>query len=72
MENADYSRQVDVAKGDPRNPLSTDELINKYQDCVRLFLSDEDTDKSLDLLLKLESARDIAELMNIFTFKARA
>jgi len=67
-----YSRKVDVAKGDPRNPLSTDELINKYRDCVRPFLSAEDTDKSLDLLLNLESNRDIAELMDIFTFKARS
>ncbi|MFC2040860.1 hypothetical protein ACFLTY_00860, partial [Chloroflexota bacterium] len=59
------------AKGNPENPLSMDELINKYRDCVCLSLSTEDTDKSLDLLLHLESVRDISEIMDIFTFKAR-
>ena len=61
-----YSRKVDMAKGNPQNPLSRDELIHKYRDCVRLSLSPEDTNKSLDLLLNLESIRDIAELMDIF------
>ena len=37
-----YSRRVDIARGDPRNPLSRDELINKYRDCVRLSLSAEE------------------------------
>ncbi|MFC1989565.1 MmgE/PrpD family protein [Chloroflexota bacterium] len=66
-----YSRQVDAAKGNPENPLNMDELINKYRDCVRTSLSTEDANKSLDLLLHLESIRDISELMDIFTFKAR-
>ena len=66
-----YSRKVDIAKGNPENPLSSDELIHKYRDCAGLSLSPEDTNKSLDLLLNLESIRDIAELMDIFTFKAR-
>ena len=66
-----YSRRVDRAKGNPENPLSTDELIHKYRDCVDIFLSAEDTDKALGLLLNLESVKDIAELMGIFTFKSR-
>ena len=66
-----YSRQVDIARGNPKNPLSRNELIHKYRGCVRPSLSPEQTNKSLDLLLNLESIRDIAELMDIFTFKAR-
>jgi len=66
-----HSRQVDVAKGNPQNPLGKDELIYKYKDCVRLSLSPDNTDKSLDMLLNLESVGDIAELMDIFTFKAK-
>jgi len=65
-----YSRKVDVARGNPGNPLTQDELINKYKDCVRLFLSPEDTEKSLEMLLNLESIADVAELMDILTFKA--
>lgn len=62
------SRRVDVAKGDPKNPLSWEELTNKYRDCSRLSLSAENMNRSLNLILHLESISDIAELMDIFTF----
>jgi 2-methylcitrate dehydratase PrpD len=61
-----YSQKVDTARGNPKNPLSQQELIDKYKDCARLSLSPEDTDKSLDLLLNLEAVTDIADLMDIF------
>ncbi|MFC1972454.1 MmgE/PrpD family protein [Chloroflexota bacterium] len=63
-----YSRKVDIAKGSPKNPLNRDELIRKYRDCVHLCLIPKDIDKSLDLILNLESIRDIAEVMPIFSF----
>jgi len=66
-----YSRKVDVARGDPRNPLNKEELNNKYRDCVRLSLSPEDINKSLDLISHLESVNDIAELMDILTLKSK-
>jgi 2-methylcitrate dehydratase PrpD len=66
-----YSRQVDIARGDPRNPLTRDELIRKYRDCVQLFLSPQDIGKSLDMLLNLEGVKDIAELMEILTFRVK-
>jgi len=66
-----YSRMVDIAKGSPQNPLSREELIHKYRDCVQLSLSPEDSNRSLDLLLNLESIRDVATLTDIYCFKAR-
>lgn len=66
-----YSRKVDVARGDPRNPLNKEELNSKYRDCVRLSLSPEDINKSLDLISHLESVNDIAELMDILTLKSK-
>jgi len=66
-----HSQMVHVAKGNPENPLSKDDLIHKFKDCVSLSLFPEDANKSLDLLLNLESIRDIAELMDIITFKAK-
>ena len=66
-----YSRKVDVARGDPRNPLNKEELNNKYRDCVRSSLSPEDTNKSLELISHLESVNDIAELMDILTLKSK-
>lgn len=64
-----YSQRVSTTKGSPENPLSQDELVRKYRDCVRYHLSPADTDKSLNLLLNLESLGDIAELMDSLTFK---
>ncbi len=43
-----YSRKVDIAKGDPKNPLSREEINKKYIDCARLSLSPEDTHRSLN------------------------
>lgn len=64
-----FSHQVNIAKGDPRNPLTRDELIGKYHDCVQPFLPPKDVEKSLDMLMNLEGVKDIAELMEIFTFR---
>ncbi|MBT9131869.1 MAG: 2-methylcitrate dehydratase [Syntrophomonadaceae bacterium] len=64
-----YSRKVDIAKGNPKNPLSWQDLTNKYRDCVRLSLSLEDTNRVLDLISHLDSVNSIAELMDILTFK---
>lgn len=65
-----HSRKIDIAKGAPENSLSKEEMDNKYRDCVRLSLSPEDTDKSLRLLSHLESVANIAEIMDIFTFRS--
>ena len=63
-----YSRRVDIAKGKPDNPLSMGEMKNKYRDCARSSLSPEDVQRSLDLISRLDSINDIAELMDILTF----
>jgi len=63
-----FSCKVDVAKGDRKNPLSWEEVSHKYKECVHPYLSLIDTNKSLDLILNLESIGDISELVDIFTF----
>ncbi len=65
------SKKIDIAKGDPKNPATIDELINKYKDCSQSYLSTEDIDRSLSLILNLESVRDVNQLMDILTFKCR-
>jgi len=65
------SHRVDIARGDPRNPLTEKDLEKKYRDCVRLSLSPEDTDRSLELISHLEAINDIAELMDILTFGSK-
>jgi 2-methylcitrate dehydratase PrpD len=65
-----FSRRVDEAKGDPRNPLTMEEIKKKYRDCVHSSLSSGDTEWSLDMISNLESINDIVELMDILTFKS--
>ncbi|MFC1932719.1 MmgE/PrpD family protein [Chloroflexota bacterium] len=60
-----HSRRIDMAKGDPRNPLSWNELEKKYRDCVQPFLSAADTERSISLVSHLETVGDISELMDI-------
>jgi 2-methylcitrate dehydratase PrpD len=49
-----YGREVAIAKGMPRNPLTTDEFNAKYRDCASTVLSKEYVDESLSILTNLE------------------
>jgi 2-methylcitrate dehydratase PrpD len=63
-----YSCQVDIARGDPRNPLGWDEICSKYRDCVSQALSPSDIKHSIALISDLDSVADVSHLMDIFTF----
>ena len=60
-----HSLGIVIPKGDPAFPLSDDEINAKYKDCAAIILPEAKVEKSLDLLLKLESLKDIKELMGI-------
>jgi 2-methylcitrate dehydratase PrpD len=64
-----YSSKVDVAKGEPQNPLNREEVSSKYWACVCPPLSSRDAEHSINLISGLESVEDITQLMDIFTFK---
>ena len=58
-----YSHQVPFAKGEPKNPMSLEEIIGKFRDCAGTVLSPLDIERTVDLVLKLETLPDITELM---------
>ena len=58
-----YSHQVPFAKGEPRNPMSLEEIIDKFRDCAGTVLSPLDIERTVDLVVKLETLPDITELM---------
>jgi len=60
-----FSRRVDHAKGSPENPLSMEELLNKYRDCAGKVLGPAALDRSIDCLLKLEELDQISQLTTI-------
>jgi 2-methylcitrate dehydratase PrpD len=69
---AEYSRKIDVPKGDASNPMTDEELSEKFQDCAQLVLHQAEIEKVLGILQSLESLTDIAELMNVITYKTKS
>ena len=62
-----YSHQVPFAKGEPQNPMSLEEIIDKFRDCAGTVLSPLDIERTVDLVLKLESLPDTTELMQLLS-----
>ena len=58
-----YNARVDIPRGDPALPLTDDELLAKYRDCGRSRLRPDDIERSVGLVLGLESVADIGTVM---------
>ena len=62
------SRRVLGAKGHPDNPQSTEEMVDKYRDCVQhgpKALSRERTEQAKDMILRLDEVPDVAEIIRL-------
>jgi len=64
-DGSTFSKKVDIPKGDPRNPLSEDEIVQKYRNNASFILTDNNIVLSLKLLKNLEHIRHLEELTNI-------
>lgn len=60
-----YSRRVDLAKGNPENPLSQEELIGKFKDCAMTRLPVGKVDCLLETIMHLEEIEDVTKLMDL-------
>ena len=58
--------EVTLARGDPRDPLSWDELADKYRDCAARALPSERVERSLELIAKFPETR-VDELARVLT-----
>lgn len=61
----EYSYAVDMAKGQAQFPLTEEELLVKYRECAKMVLEDNETERCIELIQKLEKLEDIKELMDI-------
>jgi 2-methylcitrate dehydratase PrpD len=61
----EFSRLVEVAKGDPENPLAQNEIESKFLDCAQLVFSKQDAKQCLDKISNLEHINDISTLMRV-------
>ncbi len=64
----EFSREVFFPKGDPRNPLSFDEIEEKFRDLVRPVLSKKRMDQIIEMIQELESIEDVGKLLKLCRF----
>ncbi len=57
-----YTAQVDHPKGDPENPLSDAQIVEKFQSLVVGTISQDKADEIVDKVLNLEKLKSINEL----------
>jgi 2-methylcitrate dehydratase PrpD len=57
---------VEKAKGNPENPMSPQEIHEKYRDCCRSVLHQKAIEKSLALLQRLDQLKSIRELTQCY------
>lgn len=61
-----YHRAIDTARGLPKNPLTTEEHLARFYDCIRYAgksLPQENIDKLLSLVNELEKVEDVRSLI---------
>jgi len=64
-DGRNYTTRVDIPRGDPTLPMTDPEIVEKYTECTRDALSSENVQRSIDLMLRLEEADDVAEVMDV-------
>ncbi|MGA2466694.1 MAG: MmgE/PrpD family protein [Thermodesulfobacteriota bacterium] len=64
------TRQVIAPKGDPRNPLSFDEIEEKFRDLSLSVLSKRRQDQVIKVIRELESLKDVARLLRLCRFES--
>lgn len=67
-DGAEYKKVCNTAHGDAADPLTNDEVVQRYMQCVQGILADEDAARSAKLTLALDRLHNISELMRILTF----
>jgi 2-methylcitrate dehydratase len=67
QDGTSYDTVTDIAKGDPQNPLTDDELIAKFHANASGVLRKPQREKIVKTTFKLESLQDIADYMRLLS-----
>jgi 2-methylcitrate dehydratase PrpD len=65
-----FSEQVEFALGTPSRPMSFENCVQKFEDCVSssgYTMVEANVKKAIDLIVNLEKVRDVSELIRLFT-----
>ena len=64
-DGTEFSRRVEAARGDPGNPLTTEEIELKFLDCAQAVFSQREARQILDEIFHLEDIKDISAFMEL-------
>lgn len=64
-----YSTYVECPKGDTGNPLTRIELIEKFKESSRKFLSEENAQNLVNLILNLDECENLEKLRPLLGVK---
>jgi 2-methylcitrate dehydratase PrpD len=64
-----FTERVHTPMGTPQNPLSDSELRQKFKDCTRSILGENEIHRVVQLIDHLENLKQINELINIIVFE---
>lgn len=64
-----YVKEVRYAKGHPKNPMTDDEVNQKFQHLTRPFLPEKQISGILDCLWNLERVENLRQLLSMFVIK---
>lgn len=59
-----FTKQVDAARGSPGNPMTRDELVDKYRGCAARVLKGEGLERSIAALESLETIPSVKTLID--------
>jgi 2-methylcitrate dehydratase PrpD len=62
-----HTRVVETPKGDPQNPLSWDELCDKFRDCSAVVLPGSAIDEAIEVIGALDEIENIGRLVSALT-----
>jgi 2-methylcitrate dehydratase PrpD len=65
VDGKEYFRETPIIGGMPVNPMTEEQIENKYRDCASYILDNNQIEKSLSLLKDFKKLKDINELMKI-------
>jgi 2-methylcitrate dehydratase len=58
-----FTKHITAPRGDPRNPLSFDDLVEKFYDLSRGMLHDTNIEQIISMIWDLEKQEDIPGLL---------
>ncbi len=68
-DGREFTKTVDEARGTPGNPLTAQEVRDKYRQCVKGIQSKEEMEKSIETVENLESLKKISALTDLLRGK---